>query len=272
MDDPNLYLVGTVHTDLDGEDRLDTLLNKISPSIIALEFHKEREFTRSTGKSPEQEEEEKKEFDLIFNGFGLEFNPRQRETFIEAGNLTSGVMGYEFISSKNYVENNPGTRLEYVDLSIYQNGKKEFQQGYVEALKASFKEMAKRPELIDPFLESLDKGIEVHKNNMKEQTFVEYEEVDIMAELYDMMQDPKAVEEMKQSMPPEAVQSVMQMCNPERDEVMGQRIRRLYDGFNGDGKNEKLIAIVGVGHLEGLRRKFRDLNPRILTLDEYESV
>ena len=77
MDDQNLYLVGTLHDDLDGRERLDRLLDRPFPSVIALEFHKDRENTEPVKRSPEEEQREVNE---MIDECELKLNPRQRAT------------------------------------------------------------------------------------------------------------------------------------------------------------------------------------------------
>ena len=79
MSNKNLYLVGTIHPDLNGRERLDIVLDKLSPSIIALEFHKDREDMGALRKSPE---EERREINAIIDESGLTLSPEQRATFI----------------------------------------------------------------------------------------------------------------------------------------------------------------------------------------------
>jgi hypothetical protein len=49
-------------------------------------------------------------------------------------------------------------------------------------------------------------------------------------------------------------------------EAMAGRVRGLYDG------NSKLVTVVGLGHLAGLKTKLEDLEPKVMTLAEYDSV
>lgn len=167
MNNQNIYLIGTIHIDLDGRERLDTLLNKLSPSIVALEFHKDREDMMPLGKSPE---EKQKEIDGTIDGMiesGLELSPRQRATLIEFGNKINDVMGYEFKSLRDYTQRNQKSRLEYIDISIFPNGKEEFVKGYVEAMKVNFKQIAGEPEFVKAWLEKLDGGIDAYLNSLR---------------------------------------------------------------------------------------------------------
>jgi len=263
MSNQNLYLVGTVHIDLDGRERLDTLLEKLSPSDVALEFHKDREGMQLLGKSSE---EVQKELNELIDESGLELNPRQRATLLESGPRISNVMGYEFKSSRDYTQRNPASRLEYIDLSVFTNGKEEFAKGYLEAMKEMFNQLAGEPELSQPLLKRLDCGIDTYLEHLREEIQLAYQNVEAIGELFEMMKDPEAFEMMKEIMPPQAVQALEQTYNPKRDEAMGTKIRGLYDG------NSRLVAVVGLGHLAGLKTILEDLEPRVMTLAEYESI
>mgnify|MGYP001567126181 CR=1 FL=1 len=259
----NLYLIGTVHTDLDGKERLDALLGRLAPAIVALEFHKDRENLESLRKSPE---EEQKEFDEMIEESGLSLNPRQRAALLESGYRISDASGYEYKSSRDYTQRNPGSRLEYIDISVFANGKEEFAKGYSDAGKANFKHIAQTPELAKPLLETLDRGIDAYLENFRRGIQQIYRNAEEIALLFEILQDPKEFERMKQEMPPHVVQALEQIYNPRRDEAMGARVRELYDG------KSRLVAIVGLGHLEALNLKVRDLEPRVMTLAEYDSV
>jgi len=263
MSNRNLYLVGTVHIDLDGRERLDTLLDRLSPSVVALEFHKDRENLSALRKSPE---EELKEIDTIIDESGLNLNPRQRATLIESGHRINNVIGYEFKSSRDYVAKNKDLRLEYIDISVFANGKEEFAKGYVEAMKETFKQIVREPELVKPMLERLDSGIDVYLKHLRGSVQQMYQNAEAMAELFEMSRDQETLEMMKEIMPPQAIQALEQVYNPARDKAMINRVRELYY------RKSRLVAVVGLGHLQELKRKVKDLEPKVMTLAEYNSV
>ncbi len=256
-------MVGTLHFDLDGKKRLDTLLYRLSPSIVALEFHKDREDMQSLRKSPE---EEQREINEMIDEFGLDLNPRQRATLIKSGHIINDVMGYEFKSSRDYTERNPASRLAYIDISVFANGKEEFTKGYVEVMKSAFKQIVEVPELAQLLLERLNGGIDAYLEHLRGYIQQIYQNAEAMAELYEMMTDPEAFKMMKEVMPPQAVQALEQIYNPRRDEAMAGRIKELYNG------DSKLVAIVGLAHLAGLKTELEDLKPRVMTLAEFDSV
>src|SRR3989339_153814 len=205
----NLFLVGTQHHDLDGKERLDAILTKLSPSIIALEFHKDRE-NQKTLRKLSKEEQQEIIFDII-NGQGFNLSLKQKETLFEAVYQTNIRMGYELTVSQDYIKRNPNSRLEYIDISLLKNGEEEFVKGYIELAT-------------------------------------------------------KELKDIKKDISPQAFQVLKQVYNLKRDEVMGRNIRQLYTN------RDKLVAIVGQGHLEALNSRLEDLNPRVMTLLEYDSI
>ena len=57
------------------------------------------------------------------------------------------------------------------------------------------------------------------------------------------------------------VQTLAAIYSPKRDDFMAENIRRLYT-------ENRVIAIVGVEHLNGLKRRLEDLCPTVLALNE----
>ncbi len=257
MNDQNLYLVGVVHCDLDGEERLKKILNELRPSIIALEFHKERE-TFLSKQSPEEIE---REINAIIDKYKLNLTPRQKETFIESERILNNVMGYEIRVSRDYKKRNPDSRLEYIDIPLNQ----EFIKGCTEALEIEFKQLVvENPKQLETWLKLLDGGIEKYKKEYLiksiQQLYQDYKEMGELFETEDL-----TFEEIE-DMTPQAIQALKQIYNPRRNEAMAARIRELYDG------NSRLVAIVGLYHLVGLEKRLKDLKPKVITLLDYDSI
>jgi len=263
VDNQNLYLVGTLHNDLNGKERLDTLLDRLAPFVIALEFHKDRE---ELGSSQKSQEEEQRELTTLLDESGLNLNPGQRATLIESGQRVSSAMGYEFKSSRAYTTRNANSRLEYIDISLFANGREEFSKGLIESMSGVFKQIAADPKLAKQVLERLNGGVDAHLQYLRGDTQQIYQNAEAIAELFEMIRDPENFEMMKKTMSPQAIQALEQVYNPARDEAMKNRVRELYDGKN------RLVAIVGLAHLQGLKTKLKDLKPRVMTLAEYDSV
>ena len=265
MTNENLYLVGTAHIDLAGPKRLEGLLNCLSPDIVALEFHKDREFAIEERKKVSPEEEER-ETDKVLQEVGLNLTIEQRRTMLEGGRDISAVMGYEHKVSKAYTDANPKSRLEYIDISIFENGIEEFRQGYIAAMKGVLTQVAQEPELRKPFFEMLDKG----KKGFLEQSMAGvvaiYENAEMMGELAEVLRDPETYEAMKGQLPPNAIQALEQIYNPKRDDAMANKINELYNSGN-----HRLVAVTGLMHTPGLKSRIADLNPTIMTLADYDS-
>ncbi len=261
MGDSDLYLIGTVHLDLDGERRLNDLLNKLSPSIIALEFNKDREDMQLLNL-----DEEQKEINDVLHKAGLDLSPEQVKTLIEYDHRINDVTDYEWRSSRDYVRRNPDSRLEYIDISIFANGKEEFTKGYIELRIDGFKLISEVPELTNQFLEVLNNGWDSYKEYLMSGVQLIYSNAKKMALLFEEIRNYVLSEKMD-GLSDQEVQVLKQIYNPQRDEAMASNIRRLYGECDG-----RLVAIVGLGHLEGLRVRLGDLRPRVMTLAEYDSI
>lgn len=264
MTNKNLYLIGTVHTDLEGPRRLEGLLKDISPDIIALEFHKDRESLIEQRKSITPEEEEK-ETDNVLREIGLSLTPKQRKVMLEGGRDICSVMGYEFHVSKAYTSENPKSRLEYIDISIFENGVQEFKGGYIMAMKVMLAATAQKPELRKSFLKMLSKGKKAFLKQSIERANMFYKDTERIEELAELMRCPETFETMKEQMPANAVQALKQICNPQRDEAMANRVNKLYNG-----SSHRLVILTGLLHAPGLKSRILDLDPTIMTLADYD--
>jgi len=259
----NLYLIGTVHTDIEGPRRLEGLLRYIAPDTVALEFHKDEEDLMSLRKSPEEEE---RETDQILNESRLTLTPEQRMTLLESGRIMSSVVGYELRECRKYVQGSPKTRLEFIDLSIFENGKQEFTDGYTAAMKGMFGQIVQDPELKEHLLEMLGKGKDKFIQASQGNFDMMYKNGKMMEELAELLRDPETFEMYKEQLPPNAVQALRQIYNPRRDEAMAERLNQLYAA----GSN-KLVAVVGLLHIPGLKSRLLDLKPTVMTLVDYDS-
>lgn len=266
MSNQNLYLVGTVDIDLAGPRRLERILNRLSPDIVALEFHKDREFAIEEWKKVSPEEEER-EIDKVLQEVGLGLTPEQKRTMLEAGRVINAVMGYEYTVSKAYTNANPNSRLEYIDISLFENGIQEFKEGYIAVMKGMLAQIAQEPELRNSFFKMLDKEKEGFLEQLMVGVAAIYENVEMMEELAEVIRDPETYEAMKGQLPPNGIQVFEQISNPKRDEAMASRIIELYNSGN-----HRLVAVTGLMHIPGLKSRILDLNPTVMTLAEYDSV
>ena len=174
-------------------------------------------------------------------------------------------MGYELTVSQDYIKRNPNSRLEYIDISLLKNGEEEFVKGYIELATKDLKDIAKNPIILNGTKKILDKRVDAYLNFQRINIQRTYENRKRLAGT-EIMRDPKMLKIIKKDISPQAFQVLKQIYNPKRDEVMGRNIRQLYTN------RDKLVAIVGQGHLEALNSRLEDLNPRVMTLLEYDSI
>src|SRR3989344_6232264 len=114
MTKPLLYLVGTVHTDPDGRERLASLLERLSPQIIAVEYHKDRIKPKEDIEDVIRELKEK-----ILAKEEIILNERQRLTFLKYAKMINNSYMYELEVSKDHTQRFPDSRLELIDLPVF---------------------------------------------------------------------------------------------------------------------------------------------------------
>src|SRR3989344_4730307 len=162
-------------------------------------------------------------------------------------------MGYEFKSSRDYTRRNPASKLEYIDISIFADGKEEFVKSYVETIKWIYKQSSEYSELVKPLLKKLNGGIDDYLKDFSRDDQQIYQKAEEIEELIKIIRGPEIFEIMEEVIPPQVVQVLKQVYNPQRDEAMGTKI-------------------IGLGHVAGLKTKLEDLKPKVMTLAEYGSV
>ena len=151
MANSNLCVVGTCHDDPDGESRLTYILERLMPNVVAVELSKDRDCSDILSFPEKTPQEEEKETDQILMECGLALNPIQRKTLIEACSLAKEYFNYEGRASSKYIGKNPNFKLEYIDLSVYGNGKESFAEGYKGVLSKLAKDVFQIPEMLKPF-------------------------------------------------------------------------------------------------------------------------
>src|SRR3989338_9731947 len=111
MKQTKFYLVGTVHKDPDGPQRLEALLQRVKPEIIAIETSEQRinkPDSKKDGKWPELEDVRRK----------FELTPKQFDKFAALCEFYSQIHGYEIRVSQQYATQHSSVQLEYVDTAV----------------------------------------------------------------------------------------------------------------------------------------------------------
>ncbi len=252
MSNPNLYIVGADLGDLDGEKRLDTLLNTLAPSVVILD--KNRKYQKALPKSPEEEQI----IHAIIDDSSLSLNPEQKATLIEYWFKAGNVAGYELRVSTAYVARTPDSKLEYLDLPVFAGVKK----GYVGSVKDKIKQLEK-PDLARRVIENLDGGIDAYvqfARGLIQQLYIAFEGKEI-ARVY----APNSFTKLKGRISPEHRQELKKMDYFTKNPKIIRRIKDLCAG------ERKVVVVVGLEHFHGLRINIEDLNPTITTLREWAS-
>ncbi len=251
----NLYIVGTYHQDIDGPERLEKLLHKIAPRAIVLEMSKEREILLDQKQIQESNEKAFAEF----KKYGVELTPQQKETMIKISTLIPA--GYERnISCQYAIKNN--IPLENIDLSFFETNT-DFTNAYIGLMDTNAINGLRDPQTREILRHLAAEGIDTAKVFLRLTAQVLYAKIQTITEMIN--EASVHMEELKEIYPPEQIQFLKKIINPERDEAMAKRIREVYTG-------ESLVAIVGFYHMAGLQKKLSDLQLRFMTLAEYNTV
>ena len=262
MIDSNLYIVGTIHNDPYGKVRLDALLKHLSPSIIALEMSDNRDDLTEYHEFLKKSEEI---ISFCIEESDLKLNSTQIQTFIDSVSMINNIMGYELLSSQEYISSNLNSKLEYIDLSLFVNRNDDS----IEALKVTyinlFNKCSLDSEYFDFVFGNLDNGIDGCRKDLIlecEQGYSLAEQVD---KKYKKVIGKGTSESEKANSSSQDRQTFESVYDSERDKFMDGRVRELYDG------EETVVVIVGLVHLYGLKDSLKDLNPNVMTLADSES-
>lgn len=264
MTNKQLYVIGTCHVDLKGPKRLEALLREISPDIIALEFHKDREISLKKKKGFLDRED--KEMEEILKKSGIPLTPKQKKIILEISRKFNSLTGYEFTTSRNYADTHPDSRLEYIDLSVFRKGFQEFKEVFSGLMSEEFSEIIRDPNARKYFLDRISEGKNAFLQFCVESTDEMYGKMGELSEEYRQASDPEVLKMAKKELTSSEFQAFKQIYNPKRDEAMAKRIAQIYD--NG---SHNLVAIVGLAHVPGLNAKISDLNPTIITLADWNN-
>src|SRR3989344_2655676 len=260
MSNPNLYLVGTIHFDIDGYMRLATLLELLSPPNVALEFSEDRLPSDGPAKPTNGNAAQ---LDQLLEERGLVLTPAQKKTFQEINNRMLSVWGFELKAAQAYVERTPGATLHFVDLSLYRHGKEDFQTGYVQTLESAFQAGMQSPEAKDDLLGLLDKGPDGYWRRYRADIQQAYAITGSLIHELTAVIGSDDFEQLKHLFPPNVRRTIDQILNPERNNAMSEGIRRLYNG------SDMVVAVMGLMHLSFVGSMLKDLDPTIVRLDEY---
>lgn len=258
----NLCLIGTNHLDIDGPKRLEGLLGSFSPDIISLEYHKERDSFMLDKQSKASPEELEKQTKRIFEEVRMPLTPKQLKVILASSNVLNSTYGYELRVSKEYADLN-GRRLEYIDISVFDNGTTDFSRGLLDMMKVMMREVSEIPELRRHFLKGLNNGLDKYLQGLRAGIAAQYD-LEQIENFANSLKDPAVLEGMRE-VSAEAYQVAVQIYNPKRDNSMAKKIRRLHN------RGSKKVAVVaGTYHLPGLKKRLLNLNPSVRTLADFK--
>ncbi len=253
-----ICIVGTVHMDINGEKRLDYILDKYSPDIVAIELSEDR--TRGFP-ATQKEKESRLEEDIKKANIGQgPLNP----TLIGIAKELYKASGFEYYSPKKYVDAHPGTRLEYVDLSVFGEGDETGQKAMGELLNNAVKNIPPQVRAgVDQMMSRMGKDAFIA--TLQQRVDMAYKMQPLLGLMTPLMRSPRVLDQLNRTYPKESVDVIKKIVSPDRDEYMAKKIREL-------SPQGKVLVVCGLLHMKGIKKRLSDLHPRALSLLNYKSI
>ncbi|MBN2052035.1 hypothetical protein JW756_00865 [Candidatus Woesearchaeota archaeon] len=273
MKQKRLYLIGTNHKDINGPKRLESILNKLSPNIVAVEISPERiDASKETEQSILSEG-----IDLIgvtrekiYEAFPF-LDEEQKEKMLILS-LKAMVEGYEACVSEEYAQSNPQARMVCIDIAFKMGDRQKFIEGFYEPHLTSTQNLVDKTQTdeeaqnelkkflsqdIETLLEIASKGIDEQYSKAQEE-----------GEEYKRLKDSQALELEIQHLSEARKEVRRKIHDKARDETMAEKITQLYS----EKDCECLVAVVGLAHLYPLKEKIEELSPILMTLADYDKI
>ncbi|MBI5065623.1 hypothetical protein HZA97_05285 [Candidatus Woesearchaeota archaeon] len=256
MTNQNLTIIGTVHLDLDGQERLENLLERVRPSIVAVEISEKRvNRFRKSKRNYKKEAQEQMDFIRSLN---LGFTEQHLAVLKELTEQDLKIQGFEYFAPEVYASKNPDVKIVCIDTLIQDVEKEEL----FKIIEQNFEKVMSVPKLRKKLLNQLELGTNYGIEKRRKDTTKWYQASGIASLSYDVL--------LKQNHHSFTAQERLNklIYNPERDNDMEERIRQLHSQ-NPEGN---IAAVVGEAHLYPLGRRLKDLDPTIMTLAEWDST
>ena len=259
-----LYLIGTIHQDLHGPERLEYILEKVSPQIIALEFSEDRAAQSSQRFSKKKVKSQiKKEVMQLNDKWDL--SSAEQRTLTQIGVARLSIIGYEFFCTHQYVRAHQETELKYIDLSM-ESPIAQITQSY----QLLYQELLEVPNYISRFkrivragaaklLKEEEANLENEYNTFKRRKETLRERIN--RECPGIDENNPLIQKY-----PQLLKLVNEVTSIKREQWMAQKIRDAYC------PTKKIVAICGVGHLYLLAHLLSDLHPYTLHLNDYKKI
>ena len=167
-----LYVVGMVHDDQLGGQRLEAILERFDPDIIALEFSTEREEAALRQKTREQL---RQEISQDLKTSGLTLTTTQYDTFLEVNTRINDMLKYEFKTSTAYIKQHPKTKLKYIDMSSRIEGVDVVKENSTTEFSRLLSQISSDPQSTREFTSRLDMGVELYMSLLQENAENEYD-------------------------------------------------------------------------------------------------
>ena len=253
MADSGLYLVGTIHNDIDGERRLEDLLERLSPDVIALEYHKDRvhntsqEFEEARKKLTQSLSESQIHVPESF--YQILFHPSIKD-----------AMGFELRTSLKYTQKHSSTKLEFIDMPI--GNLDQLTEGMISHIE----QVVSSPEILQKVVLEFEKAANDPLTYIRQIISNDYDNSTISIQIRELFNSLDYLEVLSPVMNPEQIEAFRLAYDEKRDILMAEQIR------NHCNESITLVGIVGVIHLPGIASELHDIGRNVFTLKQYAQI
>lgn len=227
MTDSNLQIIGTIHLDPKGEEKLDSFIQGYRPHAIGLEMNVNRESIGSILRG---------RFNELIGRLGPK-TEEERRAITEFSKYAMDIAGFELRSTQKY-GNTAKVPLGYIDSDIVNPN--DYVNFIIRNIRSLFPvDLSGKSveDLKDVLKFAVGAGYFVHEigwSGEKDLSEIGEEDAKVLRSIY----------------------------SDERNDFMASSIRGIYDRY------DKVLAVVGLGHLRDLEKRLVDLSPTCLSLDD----
>ena len=269
MSKKDLKLIGTVPRDLDGSRRLEGLLNLLSPEVIALVHPKNIDYSKIF-----QEIERKKKGIRKYNSrIERTLTKDQRNLLRRAEATLIEAELYEMRSCMGYNRSHPSSILRCIDpLDLKSKVNTNTLILGLEEINPS--ELERDMDLVRKEIMKcrLEKDLAYFLGELRSDPGVLYRNPEMIRTLLgphpfptkEEFNDPVIA---KRYASTKELQETREIYSPYRFEGMEREVRKLYDS----GK-KRLAVVVGVTLISKVESMIQDLNPSIITLEDFDRL
>ncbi|MBS3093021.1 hypothetical protein J4456_00385 [Candidatus Pacearchaeota archaeon] len=264
----NLYIVGTIHTDLLGPQRLEKFLESVQPAHVLAEAHENRLKLYEEELKKDRETKVYTIIDRIYHDYGILMKDEQMENLQLIYNRFLESYNFEYSASKKYTEENK-VNFTLMDLPVINS---IHDGNFMNELLLSENSEKNDKKAIKTVLDVLGKNPELFVQYINQETQERYETS--ITECSKINSRINLLRKIRKWVPrffladwADKIDVILNICDPRRDQYMAQCIRTVFEA-----EKPKTVAVCGLYHMYRLEDLLQDLHPTTTPLNRAEEL